>query len=603
MSEQSVSARARAALARGALLEAWDILQRVADKEDATLDYLRVLTLARLGDTERALTLYEAYGLAQRHDLDDLTLHARLLKDQGFATSGELKQNLLARACKLYAQVYRRTRNPYPAVNAATLAWITGRKALAAQFARAALEGSGDQDEGGYFALATQAEARLILGDFKRAASALEAARAAPDADAGKRSTTVLQLERLEPTISNHAFLEQLLELIRPPSIASYCGEIFVADPEVERAIAERVDAILDAEGVGFAYGSLAAGGDILIAERLLARGAELHVVLPVAEDDFIVQSVASAGHGWLARYAHCRSRAASVTFSSTMSHVGGQGQFAYGATVAMGMARLRARHLHGRAVQIAIGEQGEETGAMTRSDVRAWGATGGRSIAIDVPYLKQPEKPAGPRSTDVSRGTYGLMFTDFPGFARLDERVLPIFQKEVMARAGGVLKDHKDAILYVNTWGDALYVVFDAALAAARTAIDLCDSLREIDAKALGLREGAAMRMALHFGPTYWGTDPVTGRTNYYGSEVARAARIEPVTPAGSVYVTEPFAAVLEMERQHPFVCDYVGQVDLPKGYGRFPLYHLRRRLPEQPAADEHAAASQDAPDFAEAL
>ena len=48
----------------------------------------------------------------------------------------------------------------------------------------------------------------------------------------------------------------------------------------------------------------------------------------------------------------------------------------------------------------------------------------------------------------------------------------------------------------------------------------------------------------------------------NYYGSEVSKAARIEPVTPSGSVYVTEPFAAVLEMQSDHPFVCNYVGKI-----------------------------------------
>jgi class 3 adenylate cyclase len=147
------------------------------------------------------------------------------------------------------------------------------------------------------------------------------------------------------------------------------------------------------------------------------------------------------------------------------------------------------------------------------------------------------------------------------------------------MARAGAALDRNAETIRYSNTWGDALYVVFDGALQAARTTMDLCEELTAIDTQALGVREGAAMRIALHFGPTYWGVDPVTRRTNYYGSEVSRAARIEPVTPPGSVYVTEPFAAVLEMEPAHEFMCNYVGQVDLPKGYGTFPLYHLSRR------------------------
>ncbi|MBL8771104.1 MAG: DUF4071 domain-containing protein [Phenylobacterium sp.] len=567
-------------MARGALLEAYDILQQVADREDGALDYLRVLTLARLGDTDRALKLYEAYGLAERQDVDALSLQARLLKDKGFASSGRERASVLAESCRLYARVFRRTRDSYPAVNAATLAWITGRAALARQLARAVLANAGVQAASDYYGLATAAEAKLVLGDFAGAAASLEAALAAPDVDAGKRSTTVLQLQRLEPTIPEREAIGPLLALVRPPSVASYCGHIFLEDPALEADLRVRVDQALAKENVGYAYGSLAAGSDILIAERVLARGGELHVVLPVAEEDFVAQSVAPAGGAWAERYRACRAQASSLTFSSTMSHVGGQGQFAYGAKVAMGMARLRARHLNSRAVQVAVAETADASGTLTRSDIRAWQDTGGASIIVEADGIRRPPKPPGPAAeSDVGRGTHGLMFTDFPGFARLDERVLPTFQVEVMARAGAALDRNSNAIRYSNTWGDALYVVFDGALEAARTSLELCEALKSIDTQALGVREGAAMRIALHFGPTYWGEDPVTRRTNYYGTEVSRAARIEPVTPPGSVYVTEPFAAVLEMEAEHSFMCNYVGQVDLPKGYGTFPLYHLSRR------------------------
>jgi adenylate cyclase len=85
-------------------------------------------------------------------------------------------------------------------------------------------------------------------------------------------------------------------------------------------------------------------------------------------------------------------------------------------------------------------------------------------------------------------------------------------------------------------------------------------------------------MRVALHYGPTYVGRDPVRRGVAHYGVEISRAARIEPVTPSGSVYVTESFAAVLEMDAPGRFVCNYVGQVSLAKGYGIFPLYGLTR-------------------------
>ena len=52
----------------------------------------------------------------------------------------------------------------------------------------------------------------------------------------------------------------------------------------------------LAARDVGFAYGTLAAGGELLAAEAVLARWGKLHVVLPFNEADFIAHAVRPAG-------------------------------------------------------------------------------------------------------------------------------------------------------------------------------------------------------------------------------------------------------------------------------------------------------------------
>jgi hypothetical protein len=61
-------------------------------------------------------------------------------------------------------------------------------------------------------------------------------------------------------------------------------------------------------------------------------------------------------------------------------------------------------------------------------------------------------------------------------------------------------------------------------------------------------------------------------------GSHVSRTARIEPVTPAGSVYVTEPFAAALVLAGGTEFRLDYVGHMPAAKDYGRLRMYRLQR-------------------------
>lgn len=572
------AAAVRKALARGDLLGAYDAVVRRGDTEDQELNYLEVLTLARLGDTQRGLRLYDDYRLADMGDVDSLSLKARLLKDLAFAAGAQPDPDLLLEACSLYVATYRRTRSSYPAINAATLAKISGRPRLAASLARAVVRETAADRRSGYFSLATLAEALVVLGDIDGALEALNRAMEQRDAEVGARSTTVLQLQRLIAAQSDAAGMQRLLDLIQPPRVAMFCGNIFVADAELEATLAARIRDHIARERVGFAYGALAAGADILIAEQLLAAGAELHVVLPFNEADFLEQSVAPAGEDWVRRYEACRTAATTLTFASNMAYMGEHEQFAYGSKVTMGMAQVRARQLHAEPIQLVIVED-RGAGTLSASDVVTWRATGARSVVVTTPTLIRPAMPPPPPKSTVERGAYGIMFTDYPGFSKLDERVLPLFWEEVMVRAARTLEDYGDVIRQGNTWGDAIFAIFQDAPTAAAAALDLCERLAQVDCKALGVREGTAMRIALHYGATYYGYDPVTKRTNYYGNQVALAARIEPVTPSGSVYVTEPFAAVLEMEHDHPFDCNYVGKIELPKGYGTYPLYRLTRR------------------------
>jgi adenylate cyclase len=496
----------RAALARGDLLTAYDEVKRAKQLGHLGLDYLEVLTLARLGDTEQGLRLYHDYRIDEMGGVDALSLKARLLKDQAFADSRRPDQEKLLEACGWYSAVYRETRSNYPAINAATLALIAGRRQLATALAKAVVKQGQADPRQDYFSLATQAEALVILGDIEGAAAALTEATEAADADVGARSTTLLQLQRLLAATDDAPGVATLLDLIRPPAVAMYCGNIFLADPEVEAPLASEMRQVVARENVGFAYGALAAGSDILIAEELIERGTELHVVLPFAETDFIAQSVAPGGEAWLRRYDFCRAHAASMTFASHMSYVGEGAQFAYGSKVTMGMARLRARHLHGEAIQLAIVEATGASGTLSGSDIRSWRAAGGRSVVVTAPSLKRPVMPPAARS-EVKRGAYGLIFADYPEFSKLDERVLPLFWEEIMAPAARVLERYAGMIRQGNTWGDALFVVIDDAESAASAAMDLCDQFAKADCAALGVAQGTSMRFALHYGVTYEGT------------------------------------------------------------------------------------------------
>jgi len=75
-----------------------------------------------------------------------------------------------------------------------------------------------------------------------------------------------------------------------------------------------------------------------------------------------------------------------------------------------------------------------------------------------------------------------------------------------------------------------------------------------------------------------YVGHDPIVGRDNYFGASVTRTARIEPITPPGSVYASEAFAASLAAEGGADYLLEYVGRLDLAKGYGESRIYRVGR-------------------------
>src|SRR5262249_9036366 len=159
--------------------------------------------------------------------------------------------------------------------------------ASAHEMARIARDASGRASEPTYWSAATLVEAALVLGEDDRAAALLSEARALADADAdhGMLATTLRQLELVCALRGVDA---SLLAPLRPPAVAFFSGHragrlAASAEPEIAARIAE----IVAARGIGYGFGALASGADILFAEALIAHGAELHVVLPLPAESF----------------------------------------------------------------------------------------------------------------------------------------------------------------------------------------------------------------------------------------------------------------------------------------------------------------------------
>lgn len=581
MSEATMSdqlTRARAALERGDLIAAYDLATQNGEPDDPALGYVEVRALAGLGDWRNGLRRYEAAAVGNLGDVDSLALKGRLLKDAAFAEPANRRAARFAEASKAYAAAHGDDTDYYAPINAAFTALLGGNWKRAQRFADIALAAS-DKAEPGYWPLATRAEALLILGKTAQAEQALRSASTFADATVMARATTFRQLSVLARALGAAI----ALDAVRPPRAAHFCGHMFLPDVRAEARISKAVEDAITAEGIGWAFGALASGADIIIAEACLRLGVELHVVQPFDEADFLAASVAPAGSSWLRRYQRCKEAASRTYAASTMHYVEDPHQFAFGSEVAMGLARLRAAQMGSEPVQIAVWDGQPAHGvAGTGADVARWSQTGGRTLVIDGSNLPRANGQAtaltrqGPRPRRALRV---MAFTDFKGFSSLPEASVPLFWQEVMGRCGKVLAGHAERLVSRNTWGDALYLTFDDVAAAAHALTDLCSALNDLRLDVLGLPSGGGMRIGAHFGAVYEVEDPITGAPNFYGSEVSRAARVEPVTPPGQVWITEPLAAAIAMSVPDAFSCHYVGRIPLAKHYGTEPIYRLERR------------------------
>ena len=104
-------------------------------------------------------------------------------------------------------------------------------------------------------------------------------------------------------------------------------------------------------------------------------------------------------------------------------------------------------------------------------------------------------------------------------------------------------------------------------------------ERLSSFDRHLVGLPDDLAIRTALHAGPVFALVDPVTRFFTYSGSHVTYTARLEPVTEPGQIYVSEQFAALLELAPgRDGLALYYVGHRPAAKGYGEVSLYRLER-------------------------
>ena len=547
------------------------------DPDDVLFQYHSVLALARCGAKQRALDSFYHYKLYLSESEDVLALEARILKDLALVSHDI---DSLRKAADSYKNIYSKTGGYYPAINAATLYFLAADTVTSGELAERALDRAIKDDGDRFFALATQAEALILLGRNADAGRVIEQISALRGDNLLMRARTRQQLK----LICDYRNMDAgMLDALLPESVIHYCGHIFdqhrPLSEQDESALLQRIESVLSENKAAIAYGSLAAGSDILFAEAFLATGGELNIWLPFQKSEFCDISVRPSGEQWVGRFEACLARANSVSYATESEFMGDDSLFEYGADICMGMAIMRANSLNARAIQIAVWDQLEsEIPSSTARNVHKWRELNHHSEVIPSPVsrLARVVRPQGKRSTHC-REPHAILFSDVRGFSGLCDRDVLWYFDVLHPCFALAIEKFRPEILLLDTWGDAIYLVTKKATTAARIAAELNEALAKLEQSSLDIKTPLLLRIGLHYGPVFSLYDHLAQKQTYSSNEVSKTARIEPVTPPGEIFGTEAFVAQLALEGENRATCEYAGILPSAKNYGDFRMFHIR--------------------------
>jgi class 3 adenylate cyclase len=568
------------------------------------VNQLLALALAQSGASERSkgilLKLCEQ-GFATP---ETLGLLGRVYKDlAGKEASQERRGECLEQSFQSYVAGFEKAESAvklqgkdadagdasYCGINAAAVQvlrnQITEARMLAQQVRQICLdrlrqaEAAGEKAD--YWLAATLAEAELIGGRRAEAEIAYRAAAQLVQGNWRELSSTRRQARLLAAPLGLAAgFVERLFP---PISIAVFAAPVFArlaAEGEMrewEQRQKNEFKRRLAETGVVCGYATALSPADLLFIETMLETEREINVLLPCPRQ--VCRRIFEPAPAWAARFDDLLSRATLVTEDTQPSCLEGTAHWAFARLRALGAGLLRAQRLDA-ALHVWATE-----------DARSFAARKNSSLALSsfeslsCPYETMQEEswlnPARPANRAIRGENYAIramLFGDVKGYSKLSDAELLRFALEFMKRVADALTQHSARILSRRTAGDGLFLVFADLDAALTVALQLRDMVASTRWEECGLPPNLGIRISLDAGPVYPFEDPVTKHAEVCGAYVNRAARIEPITPPNEVYASEAFASLAVATGGRAFRFDYVGQTELPKGFGLTPLYCVNR-------------------------
>lgn len=516
-----------------------------------------IIAYARAGASTFAWERFVASGYdGMTDDAAALSVKGRLLKDCALARDGAERRRLYGEASQAYRSAATISGATYPLINAGTLSLLADDEAQARKLAAEVLERierDPDEPETPYYRVATRAESLLILDREPEARAAFaEAIALAPRAWEDHAST----LRQFALILAAQGRDASWLDAHRPPRSLHFGGHMSF-DPKVVRRehLDEKIAAVIEAENIGFGYGALAAGADIIIAEALLARGAEVHAVLPGGVEAFAAVSVDPFGKSWRQRFDAVLARADTVRPVRPLGVRPDAGMIGLADEVAMGAALMNGRRLESSAVQLLVLDFAADiaNGASARSR-EIWAAGDWRQRILTAPRETgrgppPPELPVGEPLAVLAIGAEAGAGPD-----------------SALAWVRGQLATMAEPALPPYLTEDRLILAWSDPGEAAEAAVRLLAGV-----EAPGLRIGG------QYGPAPTFRDPFSNTLRLTPAATAAAAGALASAPPGTACVTDDFAAALAAAGPRRAASEYIGELDPPDSGPPVGLYALK--------------------------
>lgn len=613
----------------GAVVQAGQLIEPIKEKLETT-----DVQAARLYDL-----LYNCVaGMTQADVKNNQTIRTTIELAKSIQTiradnTHEKQVHLLKLAAEVYSKLWENTQSseylengknfslecfkieqsPQDGIRAAVLSWISGEQNIARELANQVIplcHQRLSEDNELCQTYLTLGLAELFLENEKKAITAYQLAME----HLNGRHTLVVALKQSLQHLREHGLKVPVTvdDILRTPVVVIFGGQPIdppdsdniVFPPEIEFKVNQEIVVALDQINAEVGYSSAASGSDLLFIEAMLDRGAEVNIILPFTEEDFLNARIRYAGSKWERRFKNALKLATTVTWSTNDPYLQDDELFRYNNLLINGKAILRAENMNTSPHLLVVMDYLAPNLPGSAADFMDQWPDITHLHMIDLEDIRESFKSnaevkhATFKSTDTlsmnttqPRTIKAMLFADIVHYSKMKEQELPAVFDFLDAVNKLMAKDNPQLDL-IESWGDALYVSMTGAIAMADYAFLLCNAMLSIDHTEYGLSVRPELRIGLHVGPVFESVHPLTGRKIIFGQHVSRAARIEPITVPGEIYTSEHFVAVLKAEENaarheamstgeefvEKNIPEYIGIMALPKSFGNQAVYHLRQ-------------------------